>query len=106
MFFKRFQELCREKGVTKYKVSTDLNIGNSTIYGWEKGQQPTADKLIKLADYFEVSTDYLLGRANDIGIIQTNANLSKIENKLLQIFSQLSNDEQFEVIGFALALAK
>lgn len=105
MFIKRFTELCREKNVTRYKVATDLNIGNSTIYGWERGQQPTADKIIKLADYFEVTTDYLLGRSNDVGIVQTNANLTPTENKLLKVFSELSHDEQFQVIGFALALA-
>lgn len=106
MFINRFNELCREKNITRYKLSIDLQIGNSTIYGWEKGQQPTADKLIKLADYFEVSTDYLLGRSNDIGIIQTNANLSDFQNQLLTVVSRLHRDDQFQVLGFAQALAK
>lgn len=105
MFINRFNELCREKNVTRYKLSTDLQIGNSTIYGWEKGQQPTADKLIKLADYFEVSTDYLLGRSNDVGVIETNANLTEFQNKLLTVVSSLSRDDQFQVLGFAQALA-
>lgn len=105
MFIKRFTELCREKNVTRYKVATDLNIGNSTIYGWERGQQPTADKIIKLADYFEVTTDYLLGRSNDVGIVQTNANLSTFETTLLTIVNSLSRDDQFQVLGFAKSLA-
>lgn len=106
MFINRFNELCREKNITRYKLATDLQIGNSTIYGWEKGQQPTADKLIKLADYFEVSTDYLLGRSNDIGVIETNANLTTFQSKLLAVIEKLPRDDQFQVLGFAQALAK
>lgn len=105
MFITRFNELCREKNISRYRLSIDLQIGNSTIYGWEKGQQPTADKLIKLADYFEVSTDYLLGRSNDIGIIETNANLTPFQNKLLTVVAALPRDDQFQVLGFAQALA-
>lgn len=106
MFIKRFNELCKEKNITRYKLASDLQIGNSTIYGWEKGQQPTADKLIKLADYFEVSTDYLLGRSNDIGVIETNANLTPFQNKLLSVLELLSKEDQYQVLGFAQALAK
>ncbi len=106
MFIARFNELCREKNISRYKLSIDLQIGNSTIYGWEKGQQPTADKLIKLADYFEVSTDYLLGRSNDVGVIETNANLTPFQNKLLTVVATLPRDDQFQVLGFAQALAK
>ena len=104
MFIQRFNELCKEKNVTRYKLSNDLQIGNSTIYGWEKGQQPTADKLIKLADYFEVSTDYLLGRSNDIGVIETNANLTKEETELLNLFNQMSFRDKNRLLGFAQGL--
>lgn len=104
MFINRFNELCREKNVTRYKLSTDLQIGNSTIYGWEKGQQPTADKLIKLADYFEVSTDYLLGRSNDVGIIETNANLTQDQQELLSLYNRMSFQDKNQLIGFAKAL--
>lgn len=104
MFINRFNELCREKNVTRYKLSTDLQIGNSTIYGWEKGQQPTADKLIKLADYFEVSTDYLLGRSNDVGVIETNANLTQDQQELLSLYSKMSFQDKNQLIGFAKAL--
>ncbi len=41
-----------------------LGFGKSTIASWEK-KQPSADKLQKVADYFSVSTDYLLGRTDN-----------------------------------------
>ena len=104
MFIQRFNELCKEKNVTRYKLANDLQIGNSTIYGWEKGQQPTADKLIKLADYFEVSTDYLLGRSNDIGIIETNANLTADQNELLNLYNQMSMQSKNRLLGYAQSL--
>ncbi len=106
MFLQRLEELIKEKGITKYKLSKDLNLPNSTIWNWQNGCLPTADKLILIADYFEVSTDYLLGRSNDIGIVQTNANLTQFENMLLSVVGKLSRDDQFQVLGFAQALAK
>ncbi len=106
MFLERLEELLEEQGITKYKLSRDLNLSNSTIWNWQNGCQPTADKLIKLADYFEVSTDYLLGRSNDVGVIETNANLTAFQNKLLAVVAALPRDDQFQVLGFAQALAK
>ena len=105
MFLKRLEELLAEQKITKYKLSRDLNLPNSTIWNWQNGCLPTADKLIKLADYFEVSTDYLLGRSNDIGVIETNANLTPFQSNLLAIVAKLPRDDQFQVLGFAQALA-
>lgn len=106
MFLKRLEELLAEQGITKYKLSRDLDLSNSTIWNWQNGCQPTADKLIKLADYFEVSTDYLLGRSNDVGIIETNANLTPFQNKLLTVLASLTKEDQYQVLGFAQALVK
>lgn len=41
-----------------------LGIGRNTIYQWNK-RTPGSDKLQKVADYFNVSTDYLLGRTDN-----------------------------------------
>lgn len=102
----KLKELRTERNISQEQLAQIINVKNYTIGNWEQNRsEPSIQDIIALADYFEVSTDYLLGRSNDIGIIQTNANLTATENKMLKIFAELSNDEQFQVIGFALALA-
>lgn len=57
----RIKELADKQGKSLQKVSEDLGFGVNYLYRL-KNQQPTADKLIKLADYFNVRVDYLLDR--------------------------------------------
>lgn len=55
-----FEQLCREKGVTPYRVGEETGIKGSTFYGWRTGKYtPKQDKLQKIADYFGVSLEYL-----------------------------------------------
>ena len=61
----RIFALMDEKGLTAAEVSKGSGIPKSTIAEWKKGRsKPSADALAKLADYFDVTTDYLLGRSN------------------------------------------
>ncbi|MCT4583692.1 MAG: helix-turn-helix domain-containing protein [Peptostreptococcaceae bacterium] len=57
------QELCKEKGTNPSKLEIELGFGRGTLYKWKKSS-PNADKLLKIADYFGVSVDYLLGRTD------------------------------------------
>lgn len=103
----KIKELRVEKGIDQQTLAQALKIGKGSISNWEVGRtEPSIDYILSLADYFEVSTDYLLGRSNDIGIVQTNANLTQFENMLLSVVGKLSRDDQFQVLGFAQALAK
>jgi transcriptional regulator with XRE-family HTH domain len=57
-----FERLMKEKGVTRYKVSKDTGISQSTLSDWKrKRSTPKIDKLQILADYFGVTVDYLTG---------------------------------------------
>lgn len=64
MEFKDILKQCREEmGVSRYKLAKDLGVNKQTISFWEEGvNEPKISYLCKLADYFEVSTDFLLGR--------------------------------------------
>lgn len=61
MLFDRVKQLSSDRGVSLKKVATDLGFGENTIYKW-KTQSPKGEYLDKVADYFDVSVDYLLGR--------------------------------------------
>lgn len=107
MFLNIFKELLNERGINQYKLSELTNIPLQTIYNWTKRNSlPNAEYLIKLADYFQVSTDYLLGRENDIGVININANLTPYQNELLSSANKLSIQDQHKVLGYIQALIK
>ena len=62
VFAERLRELRTEKGVGQNKLAADLGLSNASISYWEnEKQEPTASAIVKLASYFDVSTDYLLG---------------------------------------------
>lgn len=59
--FERVKELSEKQGKSLQRVSEDLGFSSNYFYRMKK-QQPTAEKLKLIADYFNVSVDYLLGR--------------------------------------------
>jgi len=62
---KIIKELRRRSNVTQDKLAEILGVGRSTVSMWEiDASQPDQELINKLADYFNVTTDYLLGRAN------------------------------------------
>lgn len=62
-FWETYDSLCKEKGIASFKVLIDLGLSTSMTTKWKNGSLPAAETLCKLADYFDVSTDYLLGRS-------------------------------------------
>lgn len=62
MFFDIFSNLCKEKGVSKTRAAAEIGLSNSITTKWKKtGATPGGDTLEKVADYFGVSIEYLLG---------------------------------------------
>lgn len=67
MFPERLKSLRNQKGVTQDEVANALGVSRATVAGYESGKkrEPDYETLRKIADYFSVSTDYLLGRTDD-----------------------------------------
>ena len=62
----RLKELRKARYVTQLKLALDLNMSQNTISRYETGErEPGLTELIKLADYFDVSVDYLLERTEN-----------------------------------------
>ena len=61
MFYDIFLQFCEEKGVKPTPVTEAIGINKSSATKWKKGATPHGDTLQKLAEYFNVSVDYLLG---------------------------------------------
>lgn len=60
MFFDRFESLCKQKGVSKQKACIDCGLSRTAWNKWKAGAIPNGDAIQSLADYFGVTTDYLL----------------------------------------------
>jgi len=63
VFFNRFRELCDRKNVSVYRACTDIGLNRSAVAKWKNGGKPNGSTAAKLAEYFGVSTDYLLGQS-------------------------------------------
>lgn len=65
----RLKELRKQKGLSQVRLSVDLCIPQNSISRFENGIRiPDCDTLIQIADYFNVSIDYLVGRTNNPNI--------------------------------------
>ncbi|EAD2414464.1 TPA: helix-turn-helix transcriptional regulator [Listeria monocytogenes] len=62
--FERVKVLAEKQKISLKELALKLNMGENAIYSW-KVKTPGADKLKAVADYFNVSTDYLLGRTDN-----------------------------------------
>ena len=63
MFKDVFGGFIQSRGISLYKIAKDTHIPKSIIYEWASGErEPASEYLIALADYLDVSVDYLLGR--------------------------------------------
>ncbi len=62
----RLKQIRKSKGISQLKMAIDLNTNQNTISRYETGErEPGITELIKIADYFNVSVDYLLERTDN-----------------------------------------
>ena len=74
----RIKKLAKDRDVSIYQLEEEINIGRNTIYQWNK-RTPSSDKLEAVANYFNVSVDYLLGRTDN-----PNSDLTESEKDQLR----------------------
>ena len=84
------KKLRENKKITQLEFSQIMNVAPSTVGLWEQGRrEPSYKSLNKIADFYGVTTDYLLGRSLD-GSLKN----SREETNLLQGFRNLTQDSQ------------
>ena len=77
MFQDRLKQLRKERKVTQVQLATHLGYFHSAVVKWESGQcEPSYDVLIKIADYFNVTLDYLLGRTEPLPLTELQRELA------------------------------
>ncbi len=86
----RLKEIRTECGIKRSKMAADLKINAGTIANYENEiRQAPYEYLIKFADYFDVSIDYLLGRGEEEKPLRPESAMTGEEAKLLADFRLL-----------------
>ncbi|MDD6995733.1 MAG: helix-turn-helix transcriptional regulator [Candidatus Borkfalkiaceae bacterium] len=104
---KRIRELRQEHNLRQKQLAKSINVAANTLSQFESGKaNPGYEVLIALADYFEVSTDYLLGRADDFGNVSVRAERTADfptaeEKKLLVVYRTASEKGKIRIKAYA-----
>lgn len=117
MFWNKFIELCEMNNIKPNPLGKELGVSSASLTKWKNGAIPGAETLVKIADRFNVSVDYLLGRTEHMNcsgnidsiithgsdnVINNNSNnitqSAPIENDdVWATYSKLSTKDKLEV---------
>lgn len=98
------KKLRQEKNLTQAELAKILNLDQTTVSKWELEKAlPDTQMLIKLAKFFDVSTDYLLGVSTLYypDKIKSSAELSPDGQELLEIFNSLEREHRAQILEYA-----
>lgn len=73
MFWKIFYDSCAKIGKSPNAVAKELSISSGAVTSWKQGKVPHHATLLKLANYFNVSVDFLLGNETEQPPVESNA---------------------------------
>jgi transcriptional regulator with XRE-family HTH domain len=103
MFWNIFSELCSAVNKKPNAVCKELGFSNATATHWKKGKQPGASSLERIAEYFNVSVDYLLGttkgKKNKATPLEQPINPK--QKILLDISANMSDEDLKKLIEYA-----
>lgn len=101
----RLKKLRKDKRLTQDDMAEFLNISTATYSRYENGiHEPDVETLIKLADFFDVTIDYLLGR--DLGTMERlEKNLARLDPRIKQAYHSLQDMDE-EDLAMTLELIK
>ena len=85
-FVERLKEMMEYANVNALTLSKHLGCGHSSISRYLAGTNPSVEMLVKIADYFQCSTDFLLGLADDY-VAETYLPVPPFSERLPQLLS-------------------
>lgn len=97
-FYLKIKPIIDERGITPSILMRDLDIPSGQFSDWKHGHRnPGAQNIVKIANYLDVSTDYILG----LTPVPNVKRLPDNANRLIEIFLSLSVDGQAVVLSSA-----
>ena len=97
MYWDWFFDLCVKAGTKPSTVGKKIGIDSGTISQWKQGVQPSTEKVQVIAEYFNVSADYLLGNTDNPKAYTSSE--SETERALINLIKQLTHEQQELVLA-------
>lgn len=95
------KDIREKRGITQIKLSVDIEVSQELISQYERGTTlPSPINLVRLADYFNCSVDYLLGRTNNYRPIESLTKQDIEKDNLYEKFSSLDNNQKEQLWNF------
>lgn len=96
IFINNIGNLSKKYNIPRNKALIDSGVGKDFVTNISKGSAPSIDKIFKLANYFNVSIDYLLGLEAEPN---RKTPLSEDKQRLLEMYDKLTDMEKGEILG-------
>ena len=99
-FYDKYINLCKKNRLKPQspEMIKTTGVTSASISGWKKGSLPKAEVLIRLADFFNVSIDYLLGQTEKEGSLKSS-DLTPEELELVRIYREADQKTKLQIIA-------
>jgi transcriptional regulator with XRE-family HTH domain len=100
MFKENFVRLCAEKGVAPSVVCQQIGLSNAAFSAWDEKSIPRKTTLIKIADYFGVTTETLLTGEKEKPLGEIPEGLSELDAEIIKVLSSLSEERKQQALSY------
>lgn len=100
MFWDFFTDLCKSVGKSPHGVCRELGFSNATATHWKNQTMPNGEALIKIADYFGVPIDFLLGREMPDQAGESLIGHKRSHDEMHKLLDQLSDENLVQLKDF------
>lgn len=97
----RIKQLRQEHGLSQRALAAKINCSQKAVDLWENEKtEPKASVIVALANEFECTCDYILGREDETGAVNVMRDLTENEREILSLCAKLSPREAYEAKTF------
>ena len=100
MFWDNFVVLCNENDTKPNPVAKQLGLSSGSVTSWKNGKVPHHSTLIKIADYFGVTVDYLLTGQKEKAPQDIPEGLSELDAEIIKVCSTLPEEKKQQALSY------
>jgi transcriptional regulator with XRE-family HTH domain len=100
VFYDQLKQLCELNNTSISQILVDFKMSSSNVTNWKKGIAPNSKTLEKIATYFNISTDYLLGKESPV-TASIDIKLNEIEYALFNEIKDMDEETKKEMLDYA-----
>lgn len=107
MFAKRLKNMLLEYGISANYLAKKTGIPQGTISNWlNRGTDPNIFDLVKVANFFACSIDYIIGRETEDGRLLTTGELTPVIEvpEIMKLYNQLARRDQARLLAYGRGL--